>query len=386
MTTSSLIQIPLGIVEPLVPLPVDSGHYVAVLQSKTGERNALVNASELTWSRLTPVVEVVGPKAPKVPLTGTSVAAWIKRLATAIGRHPFYLDILRLDPTLPVTTRLGEQPVLATMFAEARKRGMRFVPVAHVGEDRKEHADLVADALVEDGHGVGLRYRMRRVIPPEGSGHCELLRSQLSDLGSRPEDAYLLVDLEYLDEDDEIHPEDLAAALLEMSKAGAWRCVVVIGTSIPKMLSCVPEGTLGSIPRREWDLWSGLRECGLPRVPAFGDYAVQHPEPPLDDIGGNTMRANIRYTTRDETLVARGRGPVSREGSEQYYELCEQLVARPEFAGASYSWGDAIIAECVNGSRDPGSQNLWRGAGTSHHLRLVSARVQELHEESRSAD
>jgi hypothetical protein len=385
MSTSSLIQIPLGALEPLVPLPVDRRHYVAVLQSKTGERNALLNASESTWERLTPVVEVVGPKTPKVPLTGTSVAAWIMRLAGAVGRHPFYLDILRLDPMLAVATTCGEQPVLAKMYAEARKRRMRFVPVAHVGESRKEHVDLVADAILEDGHGVGLRYRMRRVIPPEGSGHRDLLRLQLSELGSRPEDADLLVDLEYLDEDDEVHPEDLAAALHEMSEVGEWRCLVVIGTSVPKMLSCVQEGTVGTIPRREWNLWSALTRCGLARVPAFGDYAVQHPEPPLDDIGGNTMRANIRYTTRNATLVARGRGPVSREGSEQYYELCEQLVARPEFAGASYSWGDAIIADCANGSREPGSQNLWRGAGTSHHLQLVTDRVRELHEESQSA-
>jgi hypothetical protein len=66
------------------------------------------------------------------------------------------------------------------------------------------------------------------------------------------------------------------------------------------------------------------------------------------------------------------------------YGLCEQLVARPEFAGDSYSWGDGIISDCAKGSREPGSQNVWRGAGTAHHLRFVTDRVRELHEESQS--
>jgi Beta protein len=179
-----------------------------------------------------------------------------------------------------------------------------------------------------------------------------------------------------------VHPDDIAVALREMGAVGQWRCLVVIGTSIPTTLSCVKEGTVGAIRRREWDLWSGLAQCELPRMPAFGDYAIQHPEPPKDDVAGNTMRANIRYTAATETIVARGRGPVSQEGNEQYRDLCKQLVARSEFAGAAYSWGDTVIEECANGLREPGSQNLWRGAGTSHHVQLVTDRVRELQAQS----
>lgn len=362
-------------------LPVDRGHYVAVLQSKSGERDALRHASPSTWERLTPLIEVVGPKIPKVPLTRSYVAAGIKRVADAIGEHPCYLDFLRLDPTLRVQRRVGdtyEPPVLAVMYAEARKRRMRCIPVVHVGESTGAHVELVADAALEDNRGVALRYRVRRVVPPAGAQHRDMLQAALEGVACAAEHADLLVDLEYLDEDAEIDPSDLAAILRDMCAVGEWRSLVVIATSMPKMLSEVKEGTLGSIPRREWELWFGLAHADLERMPAFGDYAVQHPDPPLDDIGGNTMRANVRYTAAAETLVARGRGPVSQEGREQYHDLCAELVAHDEFKGRSYSWGDKVIADCAKGVRAPASQPQWRGAGTSHHLQFVTDQVRQL--------
>lgn len=362
-------------------LPVDRGHYVAVLQSKSGERNALRRASSSTWERLTPLIEVVGPKTPKVPLTRSSVAAWMKRVADAIGEHPCYLDFLRLDPTLRVQRRAGEThepPVLAVMYAEARKRRMRCIPVVHVGESTAAHVELVADAALEDNRGVALRYRLRRVVPPAGAGHRDMLKAALEGVASAAEHADLLVDLEYLDEDAEIDATDLAVVLRDMCTIGEWRSLVVIATSMPKMLSGVKEGSLGSIARREWELWSDLAHAGLERIPAFGDYAVQHPDPPLDDIGANTVRANVRYTAAGETLVARGRGPVSQEGSEQYHDLCAQLVAHNEFKGPSYSWGDKVIADCAKGLQAPGTQSQWRGAGTSHHLQFVTDQVRQL--------
>jgi hypothetical protein len=380
MATTAPIQTTLLAPERPDSLPTDGGHYVAVLQSKSGERDALRHASESTWDRLTPVVEIVGPKTPKVPLPRTSVAAWIKRVADVVGAHPCYLDFLRLDPTLRVQRRSGETeepPVLAVMYAEARKRRMCSIPVVHVGESTPAHLALVADAVLEDNRGVALRYRVRRVVPPAGAGHRGMLQAALDVVSCACEDADLLVDLEYLDEDVEVEASDLVQILREMCAVGEWRSLVVIATSMPKMMSAVKEGTLGSIPRREWELWSELAHAGLERMPAFGDYAVQHPDPPLDDVGANTVRANVRYTAAAETLVARGRGPVSQEGKEQYHDLCAQLVAHTEFQAPSYSWGDQVIADCAKGMRGPGSQAQWRGAGTSHHLRFVTDQVRQ---------
>jgi hypothetical protein len=141
-------------------------------------------------------------------------------------------------------------------------------------------------------------------------------------------------------------------------------------------VSCIDEGTLGSLPRREWSLWLQLAQFDLPRMPSFGDYGIQHPRPPQAD-GGPGMRANIRYTADADTLVVRGHGPVVQEGNAQYRHLCQQLVERAEFAGSDYSWGDEVIEACARGTVAPGAQNVWRGAGTSHHLQLVTEQLRQ---------
>jgi hypothetical protein len=188
--------------------------------------------------------------------------------------------------------------------------------------------------------------------------------------------ADLLLDLDFLDADVDIDTTMLADSITEMIAVGDWRSVVLLGTSIPKTLGCIKEGTVGSLPRREWEIWNQLADLDLPRLPAFGDYAVQHPHPPHDG-GGPGMRANIRYTTKDSTLIARGKGSLIQEGSHQYRELCQQLVALPEFSGRAYTWGDAVIDGCADGSVEPGWQNQWRGAGTSHHLRYVTDQLRK---------
>lgn len=372
------VQIKLLQSAPLAPLPVDSGQYVVAVQNKRGELDALRNASAQTWERLTPLVHFVGPaKERGEPFNAQTISGgWVKKVAEAVKHHPVYFDVMRLDPTFPVAAAKGARPVLAHIYAAARKRHVRFIPVAWVGESTDDHLQVVADASLEDGDGLALRYRIRRVLPPTGISHREYLAAQLSRLDVDVGQADLLIDLEYIDPGDDLEASDLAPTLAEMFAVGAWRSVVVLGTSMPAMLGCVAEGTVGAIPRQEWALWSHLDSCGLARIPAFGDYAVQHPRPPHDG-GGPSGRANIRYTLTGETLIARGRGPVTQEGIEQYVLLCQQLVARTEFAGSEYSWGDRVVDDCAAGRIEPGWQDLWRGAGTSHHLQIVTDQLRQ---------
>ncbi|HLI58577.1 MAG TPA: hypothetical protein VKV21_02820 [Solirubrobacteraceae bacterium] len=378
MTTEPAIQIPLLTPQPPESLPTDVGHYVAVLQTKSGERDALENVSPATWERLMPLVELVGPKHPEPVLTAAWPREWSRRLSRCLGRRPFYFDILRLSASHPVDVKPAREPILPLLYAWARKREMEFVPVIHVVGRAAKHVRYVADAGLQDARGVALRYRIRAAVLSAGMRHCDVLGEQLADLGVGVADADLLLDLGFLDPDDEIDAEDIASVIRDVCDVGAWRCLVLLGTSIPKGLGAVKEGTVGAIPRREWELWSRVRTCELPRIPAFGDYAIQNPDPPAENIGGNVMRANIRYTTATETVIARGRGPVSQEGSEQYHDLCELIVKHPLFEDPAFSWGDAQIAACAKGLRDPGPQATWRGAGTSHHLRFVTDQVRVL--------
>jgi Beta protein len=355
------------------PLPQGAGHYVAALQTKKGELEALAHTSPQTWSRLTPLIQILGTKNPKGPLKAPTVRNWVKNVASAVGDHPFLMDILRLRPAQTTLTPAGGQPVLECLYQAARKRDLQFVPVFPVGDASPSYLNLVRDATLHDGRGVALRWNVVQTMPPPGSTLTDLLSKTLTTLETDFTSADLLLDLGYLSPDVDLPADDIAASVNEAAKAGAWRNIVLLGTSMPATLGCIPEGEVGAIPRREWELWSALSNPNfkLERLPSYGDYAIQHPKPPQDDSGMG-MRANIRYTTKNVTLIARGRGAVVQEGKQQYSELCRQLTKQPEFAGGDFTWGDRIIQGCAEGMIPPGAQGLWRAVGTSHHLRLVT--------------
>jgi hypothetical protein len=364
------MQIPLLEPEPFEPLPIDATRYVAALHAYPGERDALRHVSPATWKQMTPLIHVVGPKTPPERFRAETVRGWMKRIGRSVGVHPIYIDVARLNPMHSTINGDGLQPVLECMFEASRRIGLRFMPVTWVGESSDKHRRIVQDAALLDGHGLALRYRMRQFLPPPGTSIRDLVSAELGALGREAGEVDLILDLEYIDLDDELEPDGLAATIKPLLAVGPWRAVVLLGSSIPSVMSCIDEGTVDSLPRKEWELWTELQERDLDRMPAFGDYGIQNPHPPHDG-GGPGMRANIRYTANGKTLIARGAGPFYEEGNAQYKDLCEKLVTRREFAGRDFSWGDCVIDDCAQGAVEPGDQRVWRGAGTSHHLRTV---------------
>lgn len=373
---TSLLQPTLFGREDFQPVPDGKGHYVVALQNKPGEFNALMHASSQTWTHLTPLIEIVGPKGSGAePFTETRVERWVKKVATAVGVHPCFLDVLRMKPSHPTTMKDGNRPVLSVIHAAARRRRLAFVPVLRLS-DAKTITSQIAATAAYDGRGVALRYPLLGTVHPDGRSAESLIRDALDAVQVEVSRTDLLLDLAYLSEDTEIDPVDLASLISELVAIGAWRSVVLLGTSMPRSLGGgnVVAGTIGRLPRREWLLWSALNRTDLSRLPTYGDYAIQHPEPPMDIDAGQIplgIRGAIRYTHETETIIPRAKAPRHEEGREQYRQLCEVLVGRPEFAGRDYSWGDRQIAECAAGECEPGWEDHWRGAGTSHHMSLV---------------
>jgi hypothetical protein len=371
---STSTQLSLNRPEWFQPVPAGTGHYVPALQSQPGERDALANASSETWAHMTPLIEILGPRQRETdPYAFSRVQEWVRKVSEVVGDRACFLDTLRMQISHPVTTKHGDRAVLSVIHAEARARGTSFVPVLRLGDGRST-VTQIAECAGCDGRGVALRYRLLGSVSPDGRSPETLIKEAFDAVQVEASGADLILDLGFLAEDVEIEAVDLAQAIDELVAVGNWRSVVLIGSSMPRSLGggIVREGTIGRLPRREWDLWCALTELGLSRRPTFGDYAIQNPDPPLDDQpSGPGQRANIRYTTDAATLAPRAVGAVIQEGAEQYRQLCRQLVAQPEFAGADFSWGDLQIAECADGVGEPGWQNRWRGAGTSHHLRHV---------------
>jgi hypothetical protein len=373
---TTALQLPLSNPAEFQPVPRGTGHYVAALQTKAGELRALREASAQTWAGLTPLIEMLGPKPRgSAPFTRTRVEGWVKRLAMAVGSHSIFLDRLRLTPNHLTETRFGRVPVLTAIHAAARSRRVVFVPVLQLG-DVEATVRQVADSAACDGRGVALRVPLLGTVSADGRSLQTVIQETLDAIQVDVTGADLLMDMREISEDAEIHVEDVAPMVEDLVALGQWRNVVLLGTTMPRSLGggIVEAGTVGRLPRKEWLLWLALRGSRGSRLPTYGDYAVQHPEPPLDVAEGQLplgMRGAIRYTHETVTVIPRARAPRHEEGREQYRQLCRVLVDQPEFVGRDYTWGDCQVADCADGSCEPGWEDHWRGAGTSHHLRFV---------------
>ncbi len=358
------------------PVPRGPGHYVAALQTKPGELQALHEASAATWAGLTPLIEVLGPKTPgSEPFKHACVNDWVKRVAGAVGSHAIFLDRLRLSPNHLAEVQGETVSVISAVYAAARRRGIVFVPVLQLS-DVAATVRQVADSAAVDGRGVALRLPLLGTVTAGGRTLPTLVQEKLDMVQVDVTGADLLMDLREISEDTEIDVNDLAVMIGHLVAIGRWRNVVLLGTAMPKSLGggVVEAGTVGRLPRKEWLLWLALRDAGISRMPTYGDYAVQHPEPPVDVAEGQGplgIRAAIRYTHETVTVIPRAKEPRHTEGREQYRQLCSILAAQPEFAGRDYTWGDRQVAECADGTCEPGWEDHWRGAATSHHLRFV---------------
>lgn len=134
--------------------------------------------------------------------------------------------------------------------------------------------------------------------------------------------------------------------------------------------------------RTEVLLWRAVQHaCGRPV--RYGDYGVVHPGPPAMRERPATPNPYIHYTVPNATLSIARRIPERRGSavpsgaSEQYFlEVASELVQRPEFAGANFSWGDRHLYSCrTTPTMRMGNSTKWISLATSHHVVHLARRM-----------
>jgi hypothetical protein len=262
------------------------------------------------------------------------------------------------------------------LFEQFRTLNIQAVPVTGLTRDATFQT-AIRNIAQSDKKGVCLRLEaddMERG-PQLGSA----LLTLVSELGAIPQDVDLVVDFSDLGSSSAMPYAIASAAVINSLPAiKDWRTLTLAGSAFPVNLSQftahVPEIT----PRTEWRVWTQVvSNPDLVRLPAFGDYAVQHPEPSEINPKLMKMSAQLRYARQDDWLIFKGRN-VRDYGHDQFTKICEGLAKMPDFRGAAFSWGDKYIADCAAGTDGPGNATTWRKVATSHHLAVVSAQLASL--------
>ncbi len=354
--------------------------YVPVLKGKEGEFGALEELKGDVRGRLMPLIEV-----PDVPYDYTNegtakslddhVSGIARRLKKCWQSNALYLDL----PWFEGEERLSDGRVaLEAVLADCTSQGVMAVPVV----SRKKSVDYLSAAgrhsatahsgacirlvVADFGEDVDVEGEVGRLLGGLGG----------ADISS----VDLVLDLEDLGQDTGRAALVARSLFSMMPTKNEWRRVILLAASFPEDLSDVDAATISTLPRREWDLWKTLQKRPrlLPRPDLiFGDYGIAHPVTKELDPRTMRMSASIRYTTPKNWLVLKGRN-VRQYGFDQYFELCRELVKRPEYRDSSFSWGDKYIADCADGMTGPGNATTWRKVGTNHHLTLVARELASL--------
>jgi hypothetical protein len=347
-------------------LAFDHKHYVPILKGKRAEFSAL--GFLMSKGGITPLIEVV-------PSVGAEQTP--RRMAAAQWpvNQPYFMDVFFLDdPDDTVTPAPPTHPV-RLCFAEVIAQGQIAVPVT--GFSRSPgYQNAIQQVIAEQGNGFVLR------LTTEDFEDVEALEVGLDVIPN-----YFNVDRAQIDLllDIESVANSSTGTVAQMHRAnidlipnlGEWRTLTVASSAFPLGLAPLERNQWNPAPRFDWRGWRALTTASKrpSRLPAYSDYAIAHPALPPEGIA--TILAQLRYTTTDSWLIWKGRNAIT-DGFDQFFAICADIVNRPEYRGAGFSWGDAEIAQRASNVGSSGNAQTWRQIGTSHHLETVLDQIASL--------
>jgi len=357
------------------PQAFDHTHYVPILKGKLGEFNALKQLYSQDRAALTPLIEVApvdwdydDDQAKKTE--ALHLEAVQDKMVKGWGvDRPFFVDLGAANLTTPVVGDALNRHPYTYFFDIARAKGLLAIPVVPLTPDPALLAAVVA-IVARDNRGVMVRVARDDISSP--TFYQALINAPLA-LGRPPAQIDLMVDLEDVDAST-VAPYLMALPqiLPQLPHLSAWRTFTLAGCGFPQSLAGFVVGSVASVPRVEWNLWTGLlgRLPQSVRAPAFSDYGVAFVDLPDIDPRFMSPLHNIRYTIANEWLIVRGQS-VRKQRGPSNSQLCQLLMGLPEFCGPQFSEGDKHIVLCATAQTGPGNMTTWRQVGTNHHLTFV---------------
>jgi len=345
-------------------------HYVPCIRWKQGEYKAMSLLSSSASDLTTPLIEVpekgydFESKSDKKTIEA-HLAPFPKRVATNWGKRRCFVDLNliaaaeRLKPSIHPVTHV---------FDELESLGCIAVPVTSPGRDAA-YQRAVLQSTAWKKRGLAVRLTIEEAARPNLKNVLHAL------LGSenRPEACDLILDLRapnYVPLAG--FAKIIAAIISRLPDLDRWRTFALIGTSFPSHMGMI-QTKLEIVPRHEWALYKlvavALAKAGV-RIPAFGDYVINHPELLQKDMRLLKPSATIRYAIDDAWLIVKGKN-VRDYKYGQYRGLAKSVLGHSSFLGTSFSKGGKYISDCANGTESTGNLSTWRWVGTNHHLEKV---------------
>lgn len=348
------------------------GRYVVTVTNRRSDLEALTRLDLAIASRVIPSIRLIRLAGRTDRVTARRMRHWASQIRAAVPGSAYYVELTDFDPTIPLVGRAGSggRRLLLQGLAEALQRDGRLpIPVVRLGAMSERQRNLVV--AVAHGSPAGLAVAVG--LGPRwvtAADTVDDLLAALYRLRLDPAQTALLLEAPP-DRGERLSPADLALVLRRLRAAADWRQLVLLGSGVPSIIPRPgPDERLLAVRRDDRpvlaQLTALLAEAGT-ELPAFGDYGTRHP---LRLGWAGTKRANIRYTTDNETLVAVGDPTRNGAGNAaRYAELCQAITDHRLFRGEGHCWACALIAHSADQpDQAPTLQSTWDTAGLVHHI------------------
>jgi len=341
-------------------------HYVPILKGKRAEFPAL---GELHSKHgITPLLEAV-PSADADYIPRRMADNWPTEAA-------YFIDLFFIDDPDDIEDATDQHPV-RLCFAEVEEQGQLAIPVTGLARS-PGYQSAVQQVVSQQENGLMIR------LTPDDFEDADEFESTLETIPSyydlATDQIDLLIDLGSVGNSSAGTVAQIYRANIDLiPNLNEWRTLTVAGSAFPLSLAPLIRDQWNPAPRQEWRGWRQLvtGQNRPHRLPAFGDYAIAHPA--LPPQGRATILAQLRYATQDSWIVWKGRNVFTDpNGFDQFFAICANLVGRPEYRGAPFSWGDAEIAQKAANVGSSGNAETWRKIGTNHHIETVSEQIANL--------
>jgi hypothetical protein len=359
------------------PLIFDHRHYVPCIRWKLGEYQALLRLKLDVKDSVTPLIEIpeIGWDF-ETEEDAKTIDEHLKKFATRFtdkwSHRWAFVDLKLIDPNERMVD--GRHP-LKFVFDDLRNKEGFAIPVTGLHRDNA-YQDAVADAISRDRSGVCMRISIGDIASPDFQLRLDGL---LEKLAVEPEKVHFVIDLEAPKfEPLEGFTKMVLAMLKKVPHLEGWATYSVCGTSFPETMGQLSLG-VHIVKRYEWLFYKRLLK-NLPvdeRKPAFGDYAISHPNTKAIDMRFVKPAASIRYTIDDAWYIVKGPN-VRDHGTAQYVKYCAALLKSGSFSGSSFSAADEYLRKCALRQATPGRHPTWRWVGTNHHVEKAVSDIANL--------
>ena len=339
--------------------------YVPALGWRLGEYQALLRLDTWIKDRTMPLICIpeVGFDFAEEKLKTTvndHVLPFVKQYSKKWGARPAWVA---LHDNISVGRMDNGSHVFDYIFDDLRQYHAHAAPAVSLGSDSDTVA-AAARAIGRDGHGAGIRVRLKDLMDREPGKKVIKLANELS---LPLEEADLIIDLRAPNfEPYQTFAKLLIATLDRFDDLSIFRNMVLISTAFPERIA----RGIDEIPRHDWLFYKNLLAT-LPngmRRPVYGDYTVVHPEFTAMDMRMIKPASKIVYTTAETWATCKGNA--FRDNREQMHDHCETIVNNHkfQFRGPGFSYGDDYIARCAKRLEGPSNLTLWKCITINHHI------------------